>query len=82
MQVNKAYTQYIKEYKYWYGFTHEVADNSFIEMHFYNSDFDGFARWVLYGGNNYRIIHPPLLQEKVLTLVQQLCNWYNIDKID
>lgn len=64
------------DYKFMYGFTHQSQVAGCIEMHFYNNDFDGFARWLLYCGHKIVVIQPEALHHRVIKLVQQLKEWY------
>ncbi len=76
LAVDKTTASHIKEYKYWYGFTHEIETADGYEMHFFNSDFDGFARWAMYWSGKMQIISPPELNSLIVGRVKQLQQWY------
>ncbi len=59
-----------------YGFTQQTETEDGVEMQFYNSDIDGFARWLLYSGYHVRVIHPAALSLRLAEMVRQLSAWY------
>lgn len=76
LETSKEASDKIKEYKYMYGYTHQIEKGEVVEMHFINNELDGFARWIIHGGNKVNILEPVLLKEKINKMVKDLAEWY------
>lgn len=75
--VTRDSQHYIKESKYWYGFTYdEECDDRWMMLHFRNSDLQGFSRWVILGGGSIRVVEPEELKALVGNLVAELAEAY------
>lgn len=69
----KESLRFIKDSKYWYGYTHEDdIDENFVRMYFRNADLFGFSRWVILGGSNVKVEAPEELKQMVLEFAHEL----------
>lgn len=77
--VTRDSQHYIKESKYWYGFTYdEEHDDRWLRLHFRNSELLGFSRWVILGGGSVRVEEPEELKVLVRDFVTELTEAYSI----
>lgn len=68
VRFTNDYLSRIKDSKYWYGFLHWTQHKAHTECVFVNNDLAGFARWLLWAGENVYIIEPP----ELITTFQKL----------
>jgi len=69
--------RFIKDSKYWYGFTHqEEHSEEYMRLFFRNADLNGFAKWVMMGGKNVIVEKPEKLKDVIKARVKELADHY------
>lgn len=68
----KKFTKYIEEVKYQFGWVDEEVKGDEIEMKFATLSMDLIARWLLMSGDNFEVISPPSLNDRIKELVAEL----------
>ncbi len=62
--VPRSRLQLIAESKYWYGFTEEEdIDDQYCRLHFSNTEFRGFALWIISSGSFAKVEKPNQLRQ-------------------
>lgn len=74
LEVGNQYAENIHEMKYAWGFSGQEKHSKTTIMHFFNTNLQGFARWVVWGGTNIRVISPESLRDEVQDIVRQLAD--------
>lgn len=72
VRFTNEYLSRIKDSKYWYGFLHWTQYETNTECVFVNNDLEGFARWLLWAGENVEILEPIELSKSFQGLVSTL----------
>ena len=68
----KDFAKYIDEVKYQFGWVGQEEIGDEIEMKFATYSLDLLARWLLMSGNNFKVISPPNLNDRIKELITEL----------
>ncbi|XOV92934.1 MAG: helix-turn-helix transcriptional regulator [Bacteroidota bacterium] len=76
IQIDKKVNRHIGSQKYYYGFAEEKDLGEKVELKFYTSHLNFFARWLLMFGKEVKIISPAALKLEMENLVEELKQHY------
>lgn len=68
----KPFVKYIDEAKYQFGWVDQQEIGDDVEMKFASFSLELIARWLLMSGNNFEVMTPPRLNDRIKELVAEL----------
>lgn len=69
----------IAESKYYYGFVSESTEGEYLRMHFFNTELQGFASWLIASRTLARVVGPAELSDLYLSAMSEISQTYQTE---